>query len=192
MLTTSDIIRVIQHITGDDEHFFYTQSDHWHYGWRQTPDRVVAVARMAVEAYPGDLVEIGCARGNVTERLAEIAQEHGRLVIAVDPWQRDKAEYEEFAGRLYPYRASVHVLHMKSQEQAAIDHLKRPLCFAFVDGEHVYHACLSDLKAVAHAGVIAVDDVLWDWQLLRAFHEVGEEMGKAWVRHPWCNEGYMV
>lgn len=193
MLTTRDIINLLHQHVDQDEAYFYRHSDYWHYGWRGTSERVAAVAELAVAEFPGDLVEIGCAQGLTTERLAKLAAEHGRKVIAVDPWERAPDDFQEFSNRIEPYRDSVIILPMKSQRPEVRQRLgETELCFAWVDGEHNYPALLSDLQAVAHAGVIAVDDILWDWQLLRAFHEIGEETGRARIRHPWCNEGYIV
>jgi len=189
-----DIISTLKrHIRADAQHY-YRHSDYWHYGLQQTPERVAAVAELVVREYPGDLVEIGCAKGVTSRRLAKIAAEHGRKLIAVDPWENgglDPEDFDEFLENIKRYRDSVTILPMKSQRPEVTYRLGLTrLCFAYVDGEHTYDALASDLVTVSHAPVIAVDDILWDWRLLRAFHEASEN--RQPIRHPWCNEGYIL
>lgn len=195
-LITKDIIELLQENIAADEQYFYAKSDYWHYGWVGTPQRVSLIAELAAKHYPGHIAEIGCAKGITTVGLAKVASDYGRRVIAIDPWQRDledghSLDFETFTKGTERYADIIDVLQMKSQDERAIRYLKAaPLCFAYIDGEHKYNALASDIEAVFHAAVIAVDDILWDWPLLRAFHEGAKDRHK--IRHPFCNEGYIL
>ena len=195
-LITKDIMELLQENIATDEQYFYAKSDYWHYGWTGTPHRVSIIAELAAKHYPGDIAEIGCAKGVTMVGLAKVASDHDRRVIAIDPWQRDlkdghSLDFETFTKGTESYTDIIDVLRMKSQDEAAIRYLKAaPLCFAYIDGEHNYDALASDIGAVFHAAVIAVDDILWDWRLLRAFRDEAKDRQK--IRHPFCNEGYIL
>jgi len=126
-------------------------------------DRIREVARLCAGAYPGDLVEIGCHTGGTTRELGIVAREHGRRVIAVDPWEENPPIYDDFLRRTKEYGDLIDVIRLPSQNGEAVKQIKaRPLCFAFVDGLHEYEALACDIRTVAHCvGVIAVDDVNW-------------------------------
>ena len=190
-LTTKDIIEVVNEHSQVDRQWYWKRSDFWHWGFAGRPERIPAVCELAAQYYNGDIVEIGCADGITTEGLAKVAQRHGRKVIAIDPWQREPKDYERFMERMISYGDVLDVLRMKSQDLGVIRYLKaHKLCFVFIDGEHTYQALKSDIQAVYHAAIIACDEILWDWPMLRAFHEAAGDRQK--VRHPYCNEAYIV
>lgn len=196
MLTTRDVMELLRENVLMEEKHFYASSDYWHYGFIETSRRVGMIAELAAQHYPGHIAEIGCAKGLTTAKLGKVASDHHRRVIAVDPWLRDlkdghSPDFEDFTATTERYADIIDILQMKSQDEAAIRHLgASPLCFAYIDGEHNYNALISDIKAVFHAPVIAVDDILWDWPLLRAVHETAKDRHK--IRHPFCNEGYIL
>jgi hypothetical protein len=165
----------------------------------QQRDRLEAVAAWCASNCPGDLVEIGCMNGSTTVRLARVAQAHGRRVLAVDPWLTGTqdcrgGEYENFMQVTVPYRDIVDVVRLPSQEPEAVRRIQeRAVCFGFVDGLHTYDACLGDILALAHAAVIAVDDVNWRPDDLRlAFWDGAQKLGRALYWHPLCREGYIL
>lgn len=140
-------------------------------------ERLTIVAERCCRDYPGDMVEIGCLNGSTTVRLCQVAREHGRRVIAVDPWQVgtqncEGQEYDRFMQATEPYRDIVDVVRKDSRDPEVTRYLKnRELAFAFVDGLHSYQACLSDIHACYHAAVIAVDDWTWNEGIERAIVE---------------------
>ena len=52
------------------------------------------VAESCCENFEGDLIEIGCLRGVMTRKYAEVAKKYGRKVWAVDPWYEDNQGYD--------------------------------------------------------------------------------------------------
>jgi len=198
MITAKDIVRVLSDFTADEESWYLTssESDYWHWGTtRYRSKRIAAIADLACQNFTGDIAEIGCERGLTTMELAEVARRHDRRVIAVDPWDATKPAchegyYEEFVERMKPHEDIVDVVRMDSRSKGAIGRLKRPLTFAFVDGLHTYEACLSDIRAVYHAGIICADDVQNNWKMLRAFTEGAGDRRK--IAHPWCKEKYIL
>ena len=198
MIKAKEIIDYLRLFCEDEARYFYQNpsSNYWHYGWVQRLERIPAIAALAVRKFPGDIVEIGCASGLMTVKLAEIARRNNRQVIAIDPWQRDlkdgiSPDFEGFLKRTEKYKGTIEVSHCESQDETVIESLKkRTIAFALVDGKHTYEAALSDIGAVYHAGVICTDECLWDWPMLRAVHEGAGQRQK--IRHPFCKEGYVV
>lgn len=173
---------------------------HWAKGARMQRYRLACVAALCVERYPGDLVEIGVHVGLTTTRLADIAALNKRRVIAVDPWPlnaqgRTGTELQQFLHHINQHRECIDILHLSSQDDRARAAIAtRDLCFAFVDGEHTYEACMCDFETVAHAPVIAVDDLLAHSTrgVRHAFEEAAASNQWYAVRHPRCREGYLV
>lgn len=143
--------------------------------------------------------------GDATVLFATIAREHSRRVITIDPWspnpQYNDNFYEMFCSRIAPYKDIVDILKMCSQTEEAITYVKtHPLCFAYVDGSHLYKDALSDIKTIAHcAGIIAVDDILQYESLpsanegtRHAFNEGAELLGRTPMSHYLCREGYLL
>ena len=175
----------------DEEAEGWDEKSRWARGSAQYGDRMRRVIRYCLHTWPGDLVEIGAMAGGMTSMLAEIAQD--RQVIAIDPWETGTQncagwEYEAYLKNTKAFE-NIETLRMKSQDKGAFDYLKdRELCFALVDGRHTYEACQSDLQLVAHAPLIAVDDIGWNTDVERAFVEFGRTM----IRSSLCKEGYLI
>jgi len=181
----------------------YTRKEH--YGAYQNYPRVEAVARYCAEHWEGDLVEIGCLYGSATGLFAQIAREHGRRVIAIDPFIPEPYYapnmYNLFCAVVASWKDIIDVLKMSSLSGEAIAYVRdRPLCFAYVDGLHTYKAALSDIHTVAHcAGIIAVDDII-EWEgrpgsnvdIRRAFDEGAKSLRRTPVSHYLCREGYLM
>lgn len=181
----------------DREWDSFKREEYWAHGGEQQRERLERVADWCAASTPGYLVEIGCYTGGMTIRLAKIAKRYGRRVIAVDPWEPGTqdckgGEYEEFLKNIEPYQDVVDVIRLPSQhEQAQAVMKERTLCFAYVDGLHTYEAALPDILSTAHAGVIAVDDVLWNAEVRSAFIEGAQKTGKTPVHMVLCREGYL-
>lgn len=171
----------------------------------QRRTRWAAVAEAAVEAGPGDIVEIGALAGDSTVLFCDIAERHGRRVLVVDPWiapTHDVAGWEkaEFEKRTRRWQESgvLEVIEKKSQNQEVIERLVDGVwAFALVDGMHTYGAALGDAMAVRHSRVICFDD-LDKKELARAFDQAGlllpgrvQLVPEAWKTvRKW--EGYIV
>ena len=198
MIEARDVIDILTAYSKDEEAWYYTspESDYWHWGMtRYRGQRVAAVADLAASNFPGAIAEVGCERGLTTIHLAEVARKYGRRLIAVDPWDITKPAcfegyYEEFIERMRPYEHLLDVVRLDSRNPKAKRVLLQPLCFAFVDGLHSCEACLSDIGAVYHAGIIAVDDVQNNWRMMLAFTEGAGNRRK--IAHPWCKEKYIL
>jgi hypothetical protein len=175
----------------------FERKEYWAHGGEQQRDRLEKVAGWCAASFPGDLVEIGCYTGGTTVRLAKIAQRHGRRVLAVDPWttgvqECQAGDYERFLKNVEPYWDVVDVLRLPSQhEQARAEMKNRALCFAFVDGLHTGPAALGDILSVAHASVIAVDDMLYHTEIRSAFMHSAQQMSKTPAHLILCREGYL-
>lgn len=169
----------------------------WTKGTIQRRHRVKAVAEYATR-YEGDLLEIGAHCGQTTALLARIAGEHGRRVIAIDPWEEgtqncDGHEYGEFLEATEPWKDIIDVLKMRSEDPKAIAYIKaRQLCFAYVDGLHTYPNCYCDIMACSHAAIIGVDDLIWNTDVERAFYDAQAECKKSPIRHELISEAYLV
>lgn len=162
-------------------------------------DRIRAVAKYCISAFPGDLLEIGCYLGGTTRVLAEVAKAHGRRVIAVDPWEVGTqncagTEYDQFLQNIKDYEDSVDIMRLSSFSPEAIQRMKqRKLCMALVDGLHTYEAALSDIRAVSHcAGIIAVDDVACGFEVMLAMRQAAHELGRKALHLAPAKEGYLI
>jgi len=165
--------------------------------------RWMHVARAAVEAGPGDLVEIGAMVGDSTVPFCEIAEQYGRRVLVVDPWTPKTQncrgpEYGVFMERTEPWRERgvLEVLRKRSQDAEAVVTLRtRTWAFALVDGLHKYNPALCDILAVRYARVICVDDLNME-QVRRAFDqalvELPEREGVQVSTRAKKREGYLV
>ena len=184
--------------TVDEEPGYKRAVDQWGYGNVQYRERLEAIARYACQNWKGDLLEIGCWKGETTIVLAKVAREFERRVIGVDPWQIGLqncvgTEYDEFAERTKDYADLIHLIRMPSQWPRAVAEIMRiTLCFAFVDGDHSFDVCLSDIRAVGHAPIIAVDDVRWSDDVHRAFERGAQYLERATLIYPLCKEGYIL
>lgn len=123
-----------------------------------------------------DIVEIGCLNGSTTQLLAATAHQFGRKVIAIDPWKVGTqncagGEYDNFCKAIEPFKNSVEVVRLRSDDPAVLPHIPKNLALAFVDGLHEYETALQDILMVQHAEVVVVDDITWSAELRRAVEE---------------------
>lgn len=181
----------------DDEWKSFKRKEYWVHGGEQQRERLERVADWCAAMMPGDLVEIGCYTGGTTVRLAKVARRYGRRVLAVDPWQSGVQEckdgdYERFLENIKPYQDVVDVLRLPSQHERVQAATKdRGLCFAFVDGLHTCEAALGDILSVAHAQVIAVDDMLYHAGIRSAFICGARKTQHVPAHLMLCREGYL-
>ncbi len=116
----------------------------------------------------GDIAEIGLGVGGTTQILLKYAKEHNKIVLGVDPFEEDwenmpesygtPYRYGDFKKCLVGYEKNFVLCKENSLSNEAEQFLKRPLCFAYVDGLQYKNAVLSDLNIVNHAEIICVDD----------------------------------
>jgi len=163
----------------------------------QQRERLQEVARFTAQRAVGDIVEIGCLHGSTTVLFAQVAREFNCKVIAIDPWQIgtqniDGGEFEIFCRTIEPYRDVIEVWRHSSQDAAVIERLQfRQLAFAFVDGLHEYAACLSDIRTVFHAALVAVDDTNgWSVEVKRAFADGAGQ--RTQIINPFFRESYLL
>jgi len=176
-----------------------TDDRSWVHGSIQQRVRLVWAADYCCARFPGDIVEIGCLHGGTTKLLAPIAKRYDRRVICVDPWIHlpyygPRDPYEIFCEVMQPWWDVLDIVKMSSLDLSAIRYVQeRPLAFAFVDGEHGYEACRSDIETVAHcAGLVAVDDVLWSIELMQAFKDGAHLVGREAIHNELCREGWLL
>ena len=162
-------------------------------------ERLRQVAEDSVARHPGDIVEIGCDTGESSRFLAELAQRHGRRLIAIDPWfatpeRPEGASFALFQQNIRPFASVVDVVRRSSLEpevKALVS--ARELAFAYVDGLHTYYAALSDIRMVSHCrGTIAVDDVSYGLQIMLALRHAAHIFRRTAVYAPPCKEGYLI
>lgn len=170
-------------------------------GYLRQRDRLRWIAEMCAEQWDGDFIEIGAHIGETTRVLAELARQYKRRVIVVDPWETGTPgcngwEYDVFVDNVVLYKNLIDVIRLSSLDKQAIEQVKaRPLCFAYVDGLHAYRACLSDILTVSHCqGIIAVDDIHWNVNLMRAFSVGADATWRLSVLRgtPPMREGYLL
>lgn len=195
----AELVSILHQHSDNEMSMFGKDGYHWGWGSCQQRQRLYAVSRLCAAKFPGDIVEIGCRRGETTIELARIARENGRRVIAVDPWEvgrqncDDDSEYQEFAKNTAQWADVIDVVRFPSQDTRVIRVLAElPLCFAFIDGLHTYDGCCSDIMAVSHCPVIAVDDTLWNPYVMMAFFEMADSRNRKKIQHPLCREAYLV
>jgi hypothetical protein len=165
----------------------------WERGSAQQDARMFAVAVLAVEKFEGDIVEIGCMAGGTTSTLGKIARDYGRRVIACDPWEAGRPNYNplsygKFLKNTEAWKDLIDIVRLPSEDERAIEYIKnRKLAFAYVDGDHDFQHCHRDIETVSHAGVICVDD-MWNEDVRRA---IGLGV-RAVYWDARCKEAYLV
>jgi len=170
------------------------------YDQTQHRKRLLEVADFCSRNHEGDLLEIGCFRGDTTVGLAEIAKKYNRKVIGVDPWpgkwqgHGSESDFQKFLENIEGYKDQVQVIRLSSLSKEAKQIIKsRKLCFAYIDGLHTYSACLSDIKTVSHVkGVIAVDDIFHVAELLLAFEKGAYLTQRIPFHNKFCREGHLL
>lgn len=160
--------------------------------------RLKLVAEYCAQRWPGDIAEIGVLYGDTHKLFAEIAREHGRRTIAVDPFNSNSPRYREnyyqcFLDNTKEWADIIDVVKLSSMDPEAIAYLReRPLCFAYVDGLHTYKACYSDILAVGHCvGIIAVDDIRNN-TLTSAFWDSAVALSRIPMDNSMSREGYLI
>jgi predicted O-methyltransferase YrrM len=162
-------------------------------------ERMRLIAEESVANHPGDLVEIGCDRGESSRFLAEIARRHGRRLIAIDPWfatpeRPEGVSFACFLDNIREHRDIVDIVRESSLADATKTMVRRrELSFAYVDGLHTYYAALSDIRMVRHCrGVIAVDDVSYGFQIMLALRRGARLLQRSAIYAPPCKEAYLA
>ena len=162
-------------------------------------ERMRLIAEDSILRNPGDIVEIGCDTGESSRFLAELAQRHGRRLIAIDPWfatpeRPEGTSFARFQENIRPFAHVVDVVRRSSLDadvKALVS--QRSLAFAYVDGLHTYYAALSDIRMVSHCrGTIAVDDVSYGFQIMLALRRAARLLQRTAVYAPPCKEGYLI
>jgi hypothetical protein len=171
----------------------------WDQGSLRERDRLALVAELSLQRYKGNLLEIGAFLGETTVRLAALADQYGRRMVVVDPWQPgtqncEGPEFDIFLQNTRDYRHVIDIVRASSLEPQTIQEIGRmDLAFSYVDGLHTYEATLSDVLAVgATRGMIAVDDVRWHEGTKRGYLEGAARLKRHAMFHAACREGYLL
>ena len=168
-------------------------------GGRLQRERLAGIADFCASRFSGDLVEIGACRGETTRLLGQVARKHGRRLVVIDPWvlgsqDCSSDEYETFLKNTEDIRDVLDVWRESSTDKGVVKRLSaRQLCFSFVDGWHVLHACLSDIISSGHAkGVIAIDDTRYNHDLLFSVRRGAKKLNRPNIlQHNWHRESYI-
>jgi len=187
---TNRIREILAMDTGTDDHRIQRRA------------RWIQAAQAAVEAGPGDIVEIGAMEGDSTVEFCKIAARYGRRVLVVDPWTPGTQncqghEYSRFKARTEKWRENgvLDVLRVESQSPVAIRALQgREWAFALVDGLHKHAEVLCDVMAVRSARVICLDDMNMP-PVFQAFHQAASLLEREGIQNPMMAkkwEGYLV
>ena len=198
MTVFADVSWIVSAFVDREPESFGWKSE-WSHGSVQFWDRILTIAAYCLKYFAGDIAEIGCFTGATTRALATLAKAYDRRVIAVDPWEPGTQncegwEYEAFLQNTKEFTDRIDVLRKDSRDKEVVKYLKaRTLAFALVDGLHEHEACLSDINAVGHCqGVIAVDDILWNKSVEKAFLDGANVLNRKTIMHVLCKEGYLV
>lgn len=146
------------------------------------------VVRPFIEALDeGPIVEIGCASGDTTEKLAELAVGLDMVLHAIDPDpQFDLAEFDVRFGR-----------HFQFHRERSHDALERiePAAAVLIDGDHNWytvHGELTRLERIAasagcHFPLVMLHDVEWPYARRDMYYEP-DAIPEEW-RKPWAQRG---
>ena len=203
MSTFDDIVQIVNDNVGGEAERIRCDPRKWVWGCLHQRDRIAAVAEYCVERYAGDIIEIGCLHGGTTRYLGPIARKYNRRIVCVDPWPTKcplintdygPDPFGQFSAAMQEWWDLLDIIKAESQVASTVELIKsRPLCFAFVDGMHTYGCARVDIATVSHcAGVICVDDVLWEPGVKQAFLEGGASLGRQAYHSELCREGWMV
>lgn len=97
------------------------------------------------------VVEVGSYLGKSTTYLCETLKARKTKLYCVDTWQNDAMSvhredvYEEFLKNVQPYGDTVVPLRGKSNDVAS--GFKKQIDFLWIDGDHSYEACKSDIRS---------------------------------------------
>lgn len=169
----------------------------WTRGGVQEAERLLHVAGWCAGNWPGNIVHITCGVSPVSRALAAAARVHNRRLTILLPWVESNDEplprpcrdddHERSMSNLVPYLDIADVTIGRSQFTAP-EHISLAVVNPFNDCTTYLH----DIGLVAHAGVIAVKDSLWQEQVARALLMAGYEHHRGVVQHPLCREGYLL
>lgn len=200
---TEAVVKLIEANVAGERERIQTDERVWIHGCLRQRDRIAAIAAYCAQNWPGDFIEIGCLHGGTTRYLAEVARRFGRRILCVDPWPTKcpltntdygPDPYGTFRAAMAEWWDILDVFKTESQNVATVAAIKaRPLAFAFVDGMHTYEAARADIATVAHtAGVICVDDTLWEAGVGRAFEEGATALRREAVSRFYCRESWLI
>lgn len=110
----------------------------------------------------GDIVEIGCFKGENSKWLAEQAQNFNRRLICIDLWPAPKyaPRKNDFLENIMENSEVVDIFHNDSKSVIVKNKLENTkIAVALVDGNHSLEYAKYDLELVKHSqGCILFDD----------------------------------
>ncbi len=124
-------------------------------------------------------VEIGGYLGASAYFLAAAAAKRGGLVYCVDTWKNDamsegpRDTWSEFLSNTYDYRKYIRAI--RGTSVATASKFEGIIDLLFIDGEHSYNGCRSDVEAwlpkVREGGVVVFHDYTWAEGVQRTIDE---------------------
>jgi len=168
----------------------------WARGGEQEAERLLHVADWCAATWTGDLIHITCQISPVSRALGAVARKHGRRLVILLPWVDSDAplprpcrddDHERSRTQIVPYQDITDVVIGRLQFQAPAH-----ICLGVVNPFDDFNTYMHDIGLVAHAGLIAVKDSLWQEQVARAALMAGYEHHRGMLQHPLCREGYLL
>jgi len=168
----------------------------WVRGGAQQHERLLHVADWCAATWSGDLVHITCKINSLSRTLGAVARKHGRRLVILLPWKENDDplprpcrddDYEESKLQLIPYLDIVDVVIGRSKFIAP-----EQICLAVVNPINEYATYLYDIGLVSVTSIIAVENSLWQAQVMRSFMTGGYKFRRGVLQHPLCREGYLL
>jgi len=126
------------------------------------------------------IVEVGSYLGASSTFLAIAAEEEDSIVYCVDTWSNDAMSeskcdtYSSFVLNTDKFAGTIHPLRGRSIEIA--EQFSKPIDLLFIDGDHSYSGCSSDVKAwlpkLKDGGVVVFHDFGWAEGVNRTLQEM--------------------
>ena len=161
-------------------------------------NRLKEVCELALQNYEGDILEIGCHIGLTTVIFAELAEQYGRRVITVDPWngmqEGNQQIYECFMENTIKHQHVIDVNRCESQSGQGKKVIQEgKFAFCWIDGLHTPWACRQDIESCStQTGILAVDDLRWLPALEELFYHCAKKYDFKHHYDDRCREGYYV
>lgn len=157
-------------------------------------ERISLVAQYCTQGWIGDLIQLGFKGIETTKKLAAVAITSNRRLMIVPLDEAETQYISSIPKDFEPYKDVVDIISSCSLTPETIELIKnKEFCFAFIDGLDTYDACLTAIKTVAHcSGVLAIDNMLQNSEISRAFLQGSELTHRSKLYLPDCQEAYLL
>ena len=165
-------------------------------------ERISRVAQYCTQGWNGDLIQLGLSGAETTQKLAQLAKKYNRrLFIAglakpeIHNHNVSPSLEETLLADIEPYADAVSIIYLGSLTEEVIQLITSlEFCFALIDSVDTYDTCLTAIKTIVHcAGVVAINNVLKNTEISRAFLKGGElSIHRSKLYLPDCQEAYLL